>query len=205
MIKLFTKLLRAKTNKQDPFNIEPKGIYANHFLQALDTTRELKLDVPDVKFQSRKIITDDICKKIPAWIEKHVGRLAIEEVAAQCIAIHYRIKKPLEDLFETELYYTVGYVENQFDKRFYHDKNDLIRLLQSGMVKPKLGVHTWLTLPSMEIIDFSLLSTYALDKGRPDQYFGVIANHADELKNGINYRPTLVGDDFLRKIGAIRI
>ncbi|UUA74275.1 hypothetical protein [Cellvibrio sp. QJXJ] len=202
---LLTKLLRIRTKKEELLNIEPQGVYANNFLQALNTTRELKLDTPVVQFQSKKIITDDLCKKIPSWIEKQVGRLAIEEVAGQCIAIHYRIKKPLEDLFKTELYYTVGYVENQFDKRFYHDKNDLIKLLESSKTKPKLHVHTWLTLPSMEIIDYSLPSTYAVAHNRPDHYFDVLADHADELRNSITYHPTIIGEDFLCRIGAIQV
>ncbi|QEY16049.1 hypothetical protein D0C16_08680 [Cellvibrio sp. KY-GH-1] len=201
---LLTKLLRIRTKKEELLNIEPQGVYANNFLKALNTTRELKLDTPHVKFQSKRIITENLLRRVPKLIEKRLGKLPIEQVAGQCIAIHYNIKKTLEELFNTELYYTIGYVENQFDNRFYHDKNDIINLLQSKTAKPQLNLHTWLTFPSMEIMDYSLLSTYAVAYSRPDHYFDLLAEHADELKNGIRYHPTIVGEDFLERIGSIK-
>jgi hypothetical protein len=79
----------------------------------------------------------------------------------------------------------------------------LRNLLKSGIENYSLSLHAWLTLPSMEIIDFSLPTSYAVVNGYRAERGGVIANHADKLSGGMQYHPMLIGEEFLIKIGAM--
>lgn len=68
----------------------------------------------------------------------------------------------------------------------------------------ELKIHAWLTLPTMEIIDLSFPTTYAIKANQPDIIGLSITKHPKDLNHGMEYIPVLVGDDYLWQIGAIR-
>lgn len=81
-------------------------------------------------------------------------------------------------------------------------EEELRDVLQNGLKKFSLNMHSWLTLPSMEILDFTILTTIAHVKQLGQGYFGVISRHPNDLI-GMSYHPMLLGDDFLRRIGVL--
>ncbi|MDA5492291.1 hypothetical protein PGS50_03360 [Yersinia intermedia] len=76
-------------------------------------------------------------------------------------------------------------------------------LIKSGISKPQLNIHAWLTLPTCEILDFTLPTTYAVTNKTKEGYGEVLAGHADHLLKNVRYRPMLLGEDYLRRIGAL--
>lgn len=178
--------------------------YGIRFSNAVDRAHRLNLSVPHIKSESSRFLTEELMSLIPRQINARVGALTEEQVVLQCFYVHKRIKAPLEDLFGTEMYYTLGYVETSERLMFGHDESDLRKLLSNGIVSPTLNLHAWLTLPSMEIIDFSLSASFFRVNNGPQESYGIIVSHADELKLGMKYHPTLVGDDFLYKIGGLK-
>ena len=86
---------------------------------------------------------------------------------------------------------------------FHQSEEDLERLLQNGISGNSLSIHAWLTLPTMEILDFSLPTSFAIMHGNEEEIGGLIARHADSLTGGLKYHPMLVGEDFLRKSGGL--
>lgn len=179
--------------------------YGIRFSNAIDRAHRLNLAVPHVKLEDRRYLTNESMAMIPKQIHDRVGLLTAKQVVLQCFYVHQLIKAPLEDLFDTELYYTIGYVETCDRLIYSHDEAGLRELLKNGISNPSVNLHAWLTLPSMEIIDFSLSASYFHVNEGPQDSYGIIANHADELKGGMKYHPTLVGDDFLHKIGAMQL
>ena len=76
-------------------------------------------------------------------------------------------------------------------------------IIKSGISKPQLNIHAWLTLPTCEILDFTLPTTYAVINKTKEGYGEVLAGHADHLLENVRYRPMLLGEDYLRRIGAL--
>ncbi len=177
--------------------------YDVRFLDSVERAHRLGLSVPGIADNGRRYITPDLIEKIPYAIASSIGPLTRQQVVGQCFYVHRVIKKPLENLFGTELFFTIGYIELAGKSMFKHDENTLRNLLRTGITNPQMNLHAWLTFPSMEIIDFSLSATFLDVNEGPQDSYGILASHADELKGSLRYYPTLVGDDFLYRIGAI--
>ncbi|EMX4958083.1 TPA: hypothetical protein QHC21_002963 [Raoultella planticola] len=64
-----------------------------------------------------------------------------------------------------------------------------------------MDIHAWLTLPSYEIIDLTLSTTFAINNNQPENAGIFIAKKADDV-TGLIYRPMLVGDEYLKQIGV---
>ncbi|HDY9206502.1 TPA: hypothetical protein RRJ23_004704 [Klebsiella pneumoniae] len=64
-----------------------------------------------------------------------------------------------------------------------------------------MEIHAWLTLPSYEIIDLTLSTTFAVNHNQLENAGKFIAKKADDI-TGLIYRPMLVGDKYLEKIGV---
>ena len=78
-------------------------------------------------------------------------------------------------------------------------------MLKTG-VEGEVNLHAWLTLPSMEVLDFSLPTSYAKVNNRPEDIGSAIAEHANKLSaNGMTYKPLIVGEDFLVKSKILRL
>lgn len=183
----------------------PEKFYKDEFLQAFRNAKEFSLDTPDIEFSSKKLISNERIDKLPQFLEDRLGGITPEMIFVQCFYFHLLAKDHLEDFFNSPIYFTIGHVEIPGKTYFYHTKKDLKTLLTNGMDTPEMNLHAWLTLPSMEIIDLTLLGSIAYARGdKPPKDFGIIANHADQLLDGCKYHPTLVGDDFLVRIGGVR-
>lgn len=183
----------------------PEKFYKDEFLQAFRNAKEFSLDTPDIEFSTKKLISNERIDKLPQFLEDRLGGITPEMIFVQCFYFHLLAKDHLEDFFNSPIYFTIGHVEIPGKTYFYHTKKDLKTLLTNGMDNPEMNLHAWLTLPSMEIIDLTLLGSIAYARGdKPPKDFGIIANHADQLLDGCKYHPTLVGDDFLVRIGGVR-
>ena len=126
-----------------------------------------------------------------------------DELFKKCFQFHAEIKKPLEILLNTKVYYTIGGVNLEDSNFFVLSEQDIDNYLENG-VKGTMKAHAWLTLPSMEIIDFTLPTTYLMMSGDFNGIAHVFTKHADELaKSNIVYNPMLIGTEFMFKIGAV--
>lgn len=180
------------------------SLYVQRFNEALERTHEFKLDAPTtVKFDRNQIyLTDKAQAQFPYFLREAVGELSLLDLVAQCHSIHFRLKPVLEDFFGCPLYYTIGWIEYTTGKNMFKFDNDYIRLLLDKGRQPRLNLHVWLTLPSTEVIDVSIATSFAVLHNEMEHAGDIIARKADELK-GMAYHPMLVGDDLLRQAGYI--
>ncbi len=119
--------------------------------------------------------------------------------------LHLKMLPIISDYLGCPIFFTIGWLDDSLEnkKRFYFDENFIIDKLKNGYKENTINIHAWLTLPSMEIIDIVYLTTQAIIRKIPSKFaLKIIAKHADE-SIGIKYKPTLVGEDFLRKIGIL--
>ncbi len=87
---------------------------------------------------------------------------------------------------------------------FEQSEETLISMLKHGVSGPEVNLHSWLTLPSMEIIDFSLPTSYAIKYKEPEGVGSIITRHPSDFIHGVKYKPMLIGSKFLIKSGVIK-
>lgn len=194
-----------ESKRSRPFRRKPLG-YKDEWQDALMRTTRFGLNLPEnANLQTQtKYLTQEIHDRFPYVVRDAFGDLEYEDVVAQCMAIHYRLGPVMEDLLKCPVFLTIGWVDDCTERGMFRFGEKFIRerLEAPKSVGGQANLHAWLTLPSMEVIDVSLVTTIAvvqkLDKG----HGGVLAGPADNFK-GFAYKPMLVGDDFLRQAGML--
>jgi hypothetical protein len=179
-------------------------MYKERFMTAIKRTQNFDLSLPQIQFSKGKLLTDELHSKFPFMLRDEVGEVGIEELVGECLSIHLRLREPLSRIVNAPCIYTIGYVETAERNMFHQTDESLKALLRDGMQSLTLNIHAWLTLPTMEIVDFSLPTTYAVVNRDQQGVGAIIANHPDSLVRGLKYHPMLVGVDFLRRIGALK-
>ncbi|MDD1193724.1 hypothetical protein PT209_27510, partial [Klebsiella pneumoniae] len=66
-----------------------------------------------------------------------------------------------------------------------------------------IDLHAWLTTPNLEIIDLTFATTYGIVNDIPSVIGRSSFQHYSEFNVNMVYHPQLIGDDYLKKIGAI--
>ncbi len=137
-------------------------MYQKEFKKAVERTKSFQLETPNIEYFSGSILSDDKMANFPYLFRDAVGLLNVKEIVAQCLSIHYRIKEPIANIFNTPCYFTIGYVEEDGERMFYQSEENLKDILMNGFNGFSLSIHAWLTLPTMEILDFTLPTTNAV-------------------------------------------
>ena len=177
--------------------------YFDDFRAATDRTRRFGLDVPHHEIEpDRRYLTAARQREFPFVMHKAIGAIGTEELMAQCMSIHHRLKPVIQDWLDVPVVYTIGWVQTKGEGLFKFDESHIHDLLQLASVPRTLGVHVWLTLPSMELIDLSLATTMAIVHNMPEGLGQMMAKHADDV-TGMAYKPMLLGDGLLRRIGVL--
>ncbi len=177
--------------------------YIDEINASIARANRLGLSCPGFKTVEGELLTQKVYQDIPYIVRDALGNAGAEEVAAQCLSYHMRLLPVLSDYFNTELTYTIGYVSMGSKTLFEQSEEQMKALLKTGIENPQLQIHAWLTLPTCEIMDFTLPTTYAVVNKTKEGYGSVLAGHADRLLNNVQYRPMLLGEDYLRRIGAL--
>lgn len=179
--------------------------YKDEWKIAIARTRRFGMQVPEHEIDiERRWLDTKAVANIETVMRDALGAIpSQDEVVLQCISIHYRLRKAFQRNLGCPAMFTIGWVDDgtpkgmfRFDDAFIEDK------LAHGYPSTEVCMHAWLTLPSMEIIDVSLLTSIGEVLNITEYMGGVIARKADELIN-MKYKPMLVGLDFLYKTGMI--
>lgn len=179
--------------------------YGNDFTAAIERTERLGLSVPSHRFEHGYAWLDQkALDEFPYVVQRGLQDLEVHDVALQCLAINSRLQPVIENWLNCPVIYTLGWIQYDTGSDLFHFDEAFIenKLKRPDSFPGRVNLHAWLTLPSMEIIDISLSTSMGVAQNRPEMCGAVIASHADEIK-GFAFKPMLVGDDFLRKSGAI--
>lgn len=181
-------------------------MYLEEFRGAIGRTNGYGLCTKDISIEENKrFISEESLRRMRDSLDLHLGEMGIDEIAAQCMLLNLRIKKRVSELLRSQVYFTIGHVEFDGDSLFYQSEQSLKNMLKHGIDGPSVNIHAWLTLPSMEILDFSFGTSYAVATGDKRGMGAVIVNHADNLTGGMKYHPMVIGSEYLHKIGAIQV
>lgn len=181
-------------------------MYKTEFIEAVKRSSRLGLTAPDVgSCNSASFLQKTNPTELAEVIQQEMGLLTEGEIVGQCLSLHYRLKQIFSDFFDCPVFYTIGYVEFKNSTMFKQTEESLAEMLKTG-VEGEVNLHAWLTLPSMEVLDFSLPTSYAKINNRPEGIGSAIAEHADKLSaNSMTYKPLIVGEDFLVKSKILRL
>lgn len=177
--------------------------YEAEFTSAVKRSRKWKLEVPDISLSKTPFLTGDKAEVALKVIQSIASKYTPEEVSQQCFGYMYLVKDALEEALQTPLYYTLGYVDYEKRPVFYTSEKELKGKLGDPMSGVgAINLHAWLTTPNMEIIDLTFATTYGVVNNIPSVIGRCSFQHYSEFNENMNYHPQLVGEDYLKQIGA---
>lgn len=148
-------------------------------------------------------LTERRKEEFPYVIKEKFGLLESKDLVAQCISVHLSLVPTISDWLSCPVAYTIGWIDNNSERGlFKFDEDSILSMLNNPRQGGVVNIHTWLTLPSLEIIDVVLASSIAYAQRKPEFYGNILAGHADDFA-AMRYKPMLVGEDFLLKSGLI--
>lgn len=185
--------------------------YKKQLIEAIERTRGNGISVKDFLIESASfpIINNQNGKEIQGILDEHVFNEPFDKVHTQCIHHSWNVQDLISEALNCDVLLTFGYFLNGSQKIFYTSEQEILQW--RGMPDDqRRNIHSWLTLPSLEIIDITLMATSGKMAGkephefnykvfkhyRPDDHYG--------LPNSIYHTPQFVDDDFLEKVGLLK-
>lgn len=179
-------------------------MYLNDFKEALLRTKRFGIKTPELEYCNKRFLDKSGAEEASKAIQA-LGEFSVDEIAFQCLSINIKLYETLMNSLKTRVFYTIGFIAIDEDEYFKQTDASLKQMLKDGVKGPTVNLHAWLTLPSMEILDFSFPTSYGKLIGLPQMFGQVITGHADELTGGLKYYPMIVGAEFLYQAGVIKI
>lgn len=129
-------------------------------------------------------------------------RLTVDQFAFECLGVHKYLQPHIADYLRTKPILTIGYVRIGNEPIFHFSDDDLKTWAREGVGDMSaVDLHAWLTLPSYEILDYTLgASLYRVTRDKR-LLGGMTAMHHSMLR-GMTYHPMILGEDVPSRIGA---
>ncbi|KPX31930.1 MULTISPECIES: hypothetical protein [Pseudomonas syringae group] len=180
------------------------GIYKADWMQALERNKQYGLSVPAIyTAPQEKYFTASRLAELPRIIQPALAGLTMDDLVCQCLAIHFKLLPVLQNWLGCPVYFTLGWIDDGKNGIFKFGDTLIKSLLDGEPRSSVVNLHAWLTLPSMEIFDVTLSTTFAKLNNLPEGYGGVFSQHPDSLK-GFAFKPMLLGEEFLIRSKLLR-
>ncbi|RPE30886.1 hypothetical protein EC846_1588 [Acinetobacter sp. BIGb0102] len=193
---MFEKIKLFFSNKTG-YELEFSNAVKNTLKNGLGTYKSFKKT-------NQRLVTDESLLEFHDYI-KHLN-LTPDLLVAQCLGVHYALKPYVDEFYGVNSILTIGHIERKVGgKAFYEPMEERITYFSQprDITKPT-NIHVWLTLPTLEILDFTLPTTLSYVCGIKEWEGAVIAQHGDD-ENDHFYKPEFVGIEFLYKAGLLKM
>ena len=177
--------------------------YAREFLGAFERTQSLGLPVPPVRLLVEKDCVN--VEIITPVVHKYLDEFSDDDALGQAYAVNVNIIPYLYDETGIPFTLTMGWFEHMGKDLYRHNDRMLRTMLREGIACHQLDgipLHVWLTSPACEVLDVTLPTTIASASGAEELIGGIIYVSNRETDPPVIYHPTVVGVEFLEKIGA---
>jgi len=182
-------------------------MYFNRLIKANEFTKEIGL--PGVEINPRSKNEYLSLANFHSKIKSHLGITHPNQLFQCCSIVSVLLKTIIEETFNCKAYVTIGDINN-LDRSIYNINENYIRSIitpgKNSLNTDNYRHHAWITLDSMEIIDYTHLTTYSyhnktMSNEQKMKYLSAIISGTPEtLKlKGMEYVPVMVGDEFYRK------
>lgn len=126
----------------------------------------------------------------------------------QCMPVHAYGLEGIAQLLKTTPFFTIGYARHIITGNLHYEtsEEELTHLLVTKSPSPQLHLHSWLTLHTGEIIDFTLSPSLNAEK-QPQPYaknLPEVITGPGDAANGFEYVPVAAGRDWLFKAGIFQ-
>jgi len=202
---MFDWLRRRATTPPAPMAepLPPMQEYAKEFAAAWEWSVQQGLRAPPVQLMVRQDCVD--WTRAEQALQRFIGPYRDEEIATQALAINDALLPVLSAACGIPFQLTLGWYELSGKSSYKHGPELPERLLKEGIaeiIADGLPMHIWLTSPAFEIIDVSLPTQLAKPLEDTNLLRQILYYSSETTKLSVIYHPTVVGDDFLVRIGA---
>jgi hypothetical protein len=178
--------------------------YLTEFGAALDRTEALGLRPAATRILVKKdcVAPDRTMSLLLDYFDRHTPA----ELVGQTVAINTALIPLLFASTQVPFDLTIGWVERQGRACFWHDEELISRLIarkEEAWGRLGLPFHLWLTSPALEILDVTFAMNLGWAKNREECARLIIYQSLKDFPKEPIYHPTLVGDEFFVRIGAI--
>ena len=176
-------------------------VYREHFAKSLQRGRSLGFTVPTLGPPTLTLAFDDPNDETILAVTKEVSKIfQHDDLIGRCLHVSSRIRKIVRSIVKAQPMFTIGSVTVLGKTTFEFTDADLQSWMKNGL-PASAPVHAWLTLPTMEIVDFTFaysLMHAASDelKQEPQPILGLTNSMS------FTYTPLLVADNFMERVGA---
>ena len=178
--------------------------YKIAFDAAIVRSSENGLICPQFIERSTPMITDERIAQLTQLLIYFSTHERADVLASQCVDFNMKVKSSVETLLGTEVYLTSGGLATRNNVQLCFLTDDSVRTLLATPIRlsenERIQFHTWLTLPTFEVLDFTFATSLAMAQDWPqykNQVWGGFPSCLEFL-----YQPVIVGEDFLKKSGA---
>jgi len=179
------------------------------YVDAAKFGAENKLDVPFLIPIEDRILNDEKRKQISELFIHYSGIPAESwerRITGQCVAVHFLLMDKITNILGSRPALTLGWVEAGGREFYRFGQQEVSRWLKEGngsLTDAKL--HMWLTLASMEIIDFTFVPSYIVVNKIPTNEIGFDCGHWSEFSDNRKHHPVVVGNDIVERLGLMGI
>lgn len=201
---MFEWLCREPGGPRPADPLTPMEAYAQEFIRASNRSRQLGITLPPVQFLVRKDCLD--MQRLGPMLQEYVGRFSQDEIVGQAFVINAQLMALLADKLGLPLTLTMGWFDHAGRQPYRHDDAFIEKLVKEGagrFLTEGLPLHVWLSSPACEVLDVTLPTTLATVTGAKSLSGRVVYLSNQTPASVITYHPTVVGEDFLVKIGAV--
>lgn len=203
---------------EDPFDnnngsydeiFEPDGLarleqYSSEFQAARRKAVEFGFSVPPNTPRKKSVLgcgDSDIAQAIIKAVQE---RYPLELMVGGCLHVSYFMRNIVESITGMRAFYTVGAVRFQEKELYRFTDAQLLNWIENGIPQGVEGLHAWLTLESMEIVDL----TYFVTLAAVVPHLGVDAMPvlgSPAVLVGVKHTPLLSADDIIERLGTVNI
>ena len=178
--------------------------YNSQFAEAIERTERLGLGTIPYSPRGDRLLTPQALESLREVVAARLKGIPTDQWTDHCFAIHNSIAQAATEGLGVPAYLTIGDVRSEGKWLCNADEASIAELLKIGVQHGgAVRLHAWITLPTMEVIDLTLPTSIGILENIPDLVGSVIVKHVDDLTGGVSYRPLIVGNEFLRRIGAL--
>ena len=139
------------------------------------------------------LLTNQIIDTLRNKLVEAVGG-DISIIAGQCFKVHFIMLPIVEALLGTKAYFTLGYIKHDGEYQHKMNLSVLLDMLRKGLIMdPKMKLHAWITLPNMEIIDFTTFTSLAVARDSSVDLIDIIYGLSGS--RDVDYYPQLSGNE----------
>ncbi len=181
--------------------------YSEEFQTALEFSKERGIFSADYQSNTTTYIAEWLMYELGPKIAEYFTQDSFTRFmggAQNSVRLHHLFKPVIDELLKVDSVVTTGYVRvpndaNEIEEFGKMTQADAALALKSAEAPEK--IHTWITLPSGEIIDIAFMTLYGILYNEESLIGNIVAKHPKDLTGGMEYHPIFIGEGFYEKCG----